>query len=153
MIWIFKWFVYLCIFLAVEIMLYGFIRVFNKDIPWEERKSMYMTTYLPMIAIYSILPLSFELFVSIIPLTGWWMLFFIPIDFVYGFVVTTLLESLTGFILVKTTGTCPWGIYTKEQRGITFLGGASRWDWSLGYGALAIVFHLFLLVFNSLLKG
>ena len=65
MIWLFKWFIYLNIFLAAEIMVYGFMRVFNKSISWEERKSMYMTTYLPMIVIYSILPLSFELFISL----------------------------------------------------------------------------------------
>ena len=150
MIWLLKWFVYLNIFLAAEIMVYGFMRVFNKSISWEERKSMYMTTYLPMIIIYSILPLSFELFISLFNFQGWWMLLYIPIDFIYGFIVTTLLESLLGLILFKTIGTCPWGKFTKEQRGI--LWGFSRWDWSIVYGLMAIIFNLFLIAFNNLLK-
>lgn len=151
MIWVLKWFIYLCIFTSMEVIIYGFIRIFNKSIPWEERKSMYMITYLPMLIIYSILPLSFELFINALPLTDWWCLLFIPIDFLYGFIVSTLLESLIGFILVKSVGICPWGVYTREQGGIWFLGGTSKWSWSAGYGALAILFHLFLLTFNSFL--
>jgi len=74
----------------------------------------------------------------------------ILIDYVIGVVLITLIESLFGFIYYKTfPGFCPWGVYTKEEKGITFLGvnvngvkkGFSRWDISLVFGLFTIAFH------------
>ena len=150
MIIIIKVWIYLCIFIACENLVYGFMHIFDKSVSWDARKYGVMASYIWMIPSYLIFPILFDIIVTSIPLHGWWMLFFIPTDFAIGFLLPTLFESLTGFILFKTIGACPWGIYSTAEKGI--FGGYSRWDWSLSYGVIAIFFHGFIILLNEVLK-
>jgi hypothetical protein len=100
---------------------------------------------------YASLSISFDFLTTLYAHFFW--IFIILIDYFLGVVLGTLFESLFGFIYDKTfPGFCPWGKYTKEQRGITWLGGYSRWDISLIFGVLMVLFHGFIILLNGYLK-
>lgn len=104
-----------------------------------------------MFPVYLIFPITLELIMS--TYSHFFIIWMFLLDFIMGFVGITLIESLFGWIYEKTyPGYCPWGKYTYAQRGIEFLGGYSRWDYSLGFGGFAIVFHLFTIWFNGIVS-
>ena len=109
-----------------------------------------MWSYLYMLPVYFIFPVPFELFGYVIsPLSWYWI---ILVNYVFGVVVITLIESGSGFIMEKILGFCPWGKYTKEQDGIMWLGGYSRYKISLTFGLMAIAFYYFVMLFNYCLR-
>jgi hypothetical protein len=99
--------------------------------------------------IYLIFPICFELLLG--TYSHLFIVWIILIDYVISVVLITAIEMIFGVLYYKTfPGFCPWGVYPKEERGITFIGyvtvngirkGVSRWDISLIFGIFAILFH------------
>ena len=137
-----KMFIYMCVFIAMENIVVGMVNILNKNVPWEQRKTGLMFSYVWMIPLYIIAPVLFELFTFIYSVVHIHFLLIILINYIFGVVVITALETGLGAILVKYIGTCPWGVFTKQERGI-FL-GYSRWDWSLMYGLITVLFYYFI---------
>ena len=145
-----KIFIYAAICVFVENLCSGIWKQISPDFTPAEKKQVIMWSYLTMLPIYFIFPVPFELFGYVISgLTWYWI---ILINYVFGVVIITLIESGSGFIMEKILGFCPWGKYTKEQHGIMWLGGYSRYKSSLTFGLLTILFYYFIQLFNYLIR-
>lgn len=143
-------FIYWAVCVLVENLCSGIWRAFiSKEYTPEQKRQGIQWSYLHMNVVYILFPVPFKLFMSVFSSLAWyWILLIIyPI----GVVSITAIETGLGFLCVKVLGFCPWGQYTKEQRGI--LGGFSRWDISLAFGLIAIAFYYFTQVFNYIIKG
>ena len=133
-------FLYAAVCVFVENICSGIWRAFiSKEFTPEQKKQAVMWSYLYMLPIYFLFPILFELLLG--TYSHLFIVWVILIDYVIGVVLITLIESFTGFLYEKILGYCPWGKYTKEQKGIIFLGGYSRWNISLIFGLLTIMFH------------
>jgi MFS family permease len=145
MIWIVKIFVFAAVCVFVENICSGIWRAFiSKEFTPEEKKQGIMWSYLYMLPVYFIFPVPFELFGYLISGLSWYWIMLI--NYVFGVVAITAIETGLGAFLEKTLGYCPWGKYTKEQYG--FIGGYSRWPISLAFGGMAVIFYYFVMLFN-----
>ena len=141
---IFKMFLLMCVLFTVEVFATAIVGFFDKSKLPDERKRGVGFSYIWMAGVYGTFPILFEVFGWLISgLTWYWI---ILINYVFGVVVITAIETGWGYLLTKGIGFCPWSTYTKEQRGILL--GYSRWDWSLCYGLAAVVFFYFMKFFE-----
>lgn len=151
MIWIMKMFLYMSVLVMIEVLCTGIASAFDKTKPPDTRKQLVGWSYVWMFPIYFLFPILFELFSMLFSSFAWYWL--ILISYFSGVIFITLIESGYGFLLEKTIGFCVWSKYSKEQDGITWLGGYSRYKISLTFGLMAIAFYYFDMFFNYCIKG
>jgi len=144
-------FIYTAVWVFVENLYSGIWRLTSTEFTIEQKKQGLTWSYLYMIPMYAVLSTSFKLLTTLYAQFFW--VWIVLISYTIGVVLGTLVESLFGLIYDKIFPKfCPWGKYTKEQRGITWLGGYSRWDISLIFGVLMLAFHGFTIILGWSLK-
>lgn len=149
---ILKIFIYASLCVFVENICSGIWRAFiSKDFDTAQKRQFVMWSYLTMLFLYFIFPVPFLLFMNLFSMLSWYWI--IMIAYFSGVVFITLIESGYGLILEKILGFCSWGKYTREQGGITWLGGYSRYMISLSFGLMAIAFYYFDMLFNYCIRG
>ncbi len=145
---ILKIFIYASICVMIENICSGIWRLCSSEFTPDQKKQFVMWSYLPMLIIYFIFPVPFELFTTLIDSLAWYWI--ILIIYPFGVIFITLIETLFGLFFDKVFNINLWGKYTKEQFGI--LGGYSRWNISLTFGLMAIAFYYFIQLFNYLTR-
>lgn len=143
-----KIFVLACVMQTMEVWGTAILSFFDKSKAPDTRKALVGFSYLWMFPLYLFDISAFLLLVFILSSLAWYWI--IPIVIIFGIVFVTAGETGYGWLLNKLLGFCPWGHYTKEQRGIFF--GFSRWDWSLMYGGLAVALYYFIELFDYSLR-